>query len=206
MSTITIYTINISRIRQLDLSWMKDKMPRRWERAGKYLREQDRLLCLGAGYLLNRAVGIRSEDELTFNENGKPIAPSKADFSLSHSVQRSAIVVGDGQIGLDIEKIESEFPKEAQMIFTEEEKSFCMANPNPNLCSYQLWTMKESVLKASGLGFSLDPTTFSVLPAFSKEPVKVGENVWHIVSGVFDGYCCSVCREQPIDKLQWVEI
>ncbi len=206
MTNITIYTINIPHIRQLNLDWMKYAMPQRWERVQRFVREQDKLLGLGAGYLLRNVADIESESELTLTKNGKPIAVSKADFSLAHSGERSTIVINNGKIGLDIEKIENEFPQEAQMIFTEEEKTFCRKAPNPNICAYQLWTMKESVLKAIGLGFSFDPASFCVLPAFSKEPVKIGENVWHIACGVFDGYSCSVCREKPINEINWIEI
>ncbi len=206
MTTITIYTINNDKTRFLDFDWMKTAMPERWAKSQRFVREQDRLMCLGAGYLLRSVAGIESESELTLTENGKPIAVSKADFSLSHSGERSAIVINNGKIGLDIEKIEDEFPKEAQMIFTEEEKTFCRNAPNPNICAYQLWTMKESVLKAIGLGFSIDPASFCVLPALSREPVKIGDNVWHIACGVFDGYSCSVCREKLIEKLNWIEI
>lgn len=39
-------------------------MPERAEKAGRFRLEGDRLLCLGAGYLMMHAMEIRSESEI----------------------------------------------------------------------------------------------------------------------------------------------
>ena len=44
-------TLHVSQIRGMDFSWMKEAMPERWKKAHRFLREEDRLLCLGAGFL-----------------------------------------------------------------------------------------------------------------------------------------------------------
>ena len=186
----------------MDFFWMKDAMPQRWNKAHSFLREQDKLLCLGAGYLLREVVGIESENEILFTEYGKPYAPGKKAFSISHSSELCAIATEDAgtglEIGLDIEKIEENFPTEAKIIFTEEEKAWARD------CSsrlYQLWTMKESVLKAVGMGFYLEPSTFSVLGAISKTPddadenhaIKLNDTTCQIENWEKDGYSFSTC-------------
>lgn len=162
------------------------------EKAHRFLREEDRLLCLGSGFLLRQFAGIESEKEISFNEYGKPFAPQKKDFSLSHSSEICAIAVNEGKIGLDVEKMEETFPNEAKMIFTEEEKNWAGDCADR---SYQIWTMKESVLKAAGVGFSIEPTTFSVLSAVLGGAVTFGGESWQIESEKEGGYCFSVCKK-----------
>ena len=202
-------TLHVSQIRDMDFSWMKEAMPERWKKAHRFLREEDRLLCLGAGFLLKRFAGINSEKGLSFNEYGKPFAPGKKAFSISHSFELCAIAISDregAKIGLDIEKIEEAFPEEAKMIFTAEEKEWVTALEKDNStaflkdfsgdsskCFYRLWTMKESVLKAMGQGFNFEPASFSVLPAFSKEDIKINGENWRIEAFERDGYSISVC-------------
>ena len=191
-----IHTLHINQIREMDFSWMKEAMPERWKKAQRFLREEDLLLCLGAGFLLRQFAGIESEKEISFNEYGKPFAPGKKDFSLSHSSELCAIAVNERKIGLDVEKMEETFPIEAKMIFTEEEKNWAGDSAER---SYQIWTMKESVLKAAGLGFSIEPTTFSVLPAVLGGAVTFGGESWQIESEKKDGYCFSVCKKSSYE-------
>ncbi len=177
----------------MDFSWMKEAMPARFEKARRFLHDQDKFLCLGAGYLLKKFAGIETEKEILFSEYGKPYAPCKKKFSISHSSELCAIAISDSEIGLDVEKIEEVFPSEAKMIFTEEERKWaedCIER------LYQLWTMKESVLKAVGMGFYLEPASFSVLEATSQgenTTVKINGNKWQVESWKKDGYSFSVC-------------
>ena len=205
-----IHTIHIDQVRGMDLRWMEQAMPARWERAQRFVRERDRLLCLGAGVLLRMKAGVGSERELTFNEHGKPFAAGRNWFSLSHSGDLSAIVIDRGRVGMDMEYVGSPFPAEAaERIFTKDELSHIgnalqeEGEPIGRLqdrAMYRLWTMKESMLKAIGVGLAMDPSSFSVLPALSGDPVTVGDDKWYIAGGESGGYCYSVCREEPTEQ------
>ena len=195
-----VRALSLERIRRMDFSWMQDAMPARWARARRFLREEDRLLCLGAGFLLRELLGIESEKEISFNEYGKPFAPGRKKFSLSHGGGLCAIAVSEREVGLDIEKIVQPFPAEAGAVFTEDEKRWAFesgANCGASADSraYRLWTMKESAMKAVGLGFFLDPKSFSLVPALSGEAVMVGGKSWRVQSAEAQGYSVSVCAE-----------
>jgi len=60
------------------------------------------LLCLGAGLLMNRVLGIE-ERELQYGEYGKPYALGKAEFSISHGGNWAILSVGSQPVGVDIE-------------------------------------------------------------------------------------------------------
>jgi phosphopantetheinyl transferase len=55
---------------------------------------------------------------------------------------------------------------------------------------FQIWTAKEAVMKATGLGFTLDPLSFSVVP-FDKF-CEANDKIWTISSNIHDGHMVSV--------------
>ena len=78
-----IYGIHIQTIDTIPGEALMELMPGRYVRSRKYLRREDRLRCLSAGYLLHRVLGI-AESELQYGEYGKPFVPGSTEFSLSH--------------------------------------------------------------------------------------------------------------------------
>ena len=187
-----LHTLHIDKIRTMDFSWMKEAMPERWNKAHRFLKEEDRLLCLGAGILLRDFAGIKSEKEISFNGYEKPFSPGKKYFNLSHSAEICAIAVSDEEVGLDVEKLEAVFPDEAKTVFTEEEKIWAGDSSER---AYEIWTMKESVMKAIGMGFSFEPESFSVMPCLLGEVLKVKDCFWEIERMKKDGYVFSVCSK-----------
>ena len=66
-----IYGAHIQMIEHIPLGYWMDRMPARYARSQKYLRREDRLRCLGAGFLIHRVLGIE-EKKLQYGEYGKP--------------------------------------------------------------------------------------------------------------------------------------
>ena len=65
---------------------------------------------LGAGYLLLKYLGVKSDDQLVFGEKGKPslnkeMSDCYKEFSLSHCGKYVALAVSDSPVGVDIEKM-----------------------------------------------------------------------------------------------------
>ena len=60
-------------------------------------------------------------------------------------------------------------------------------------------------MKALGLGISLPPNSFDVVPFIQNMPVQVKKNWLYAASGEVEGYCYSVCAFHPIDLIKWVE-
>lgn len=69
-----------------------------------------------------------------------------------------------------------------------------------------LWTWKESLTKAVGLGMSLKPISFDVLPFTENLALCLNGQTWYAATDSIAGYRFSVCAPLPIDSLEWVEM
>ena len=205
MTDITIWAIQTETVRLLDLSCLEAAMPQRMERARRFRFEKDRLLCIGAGYLMMQVIGIRNESELRFGANGKPFAPGYSAFNLSHSGQWCVLACGtERTIGVDIEQIDENSMEVAPAVYTQRELEWMAADPLNRF--FQMWTWKESLMKATGMGMSLEMQAFEVLPFAKGRPVLLQGKAWYAQGGSLDGYYYSVCSDEPIGRLMWVEI
>jgi phosphopantetheinyl transferase len=134
------------------------------ERAAKFRFVQDRhryivthaiLRIILDGYLKSAPTEI----EFISNDYGKPSLPEKfkkIHFNLSHSKGLSALAFSTkAEIGIDIEKIDPEFDFDliANAHFSDAENNFLHAeNEQTRKSFYTLWTRKEALLKAVGIG------------------------------------------------------
>ena len=204
MREITVYALRADRVREMDPSALERAMPERMKRARRFRLERDRLLCAGAGFLLTGALGIRNEDEIRCGGNGKPFAPGYPAFSLSHSGAWCVLAVcADGEIGADIEEIDGRSPEIAPEVCTAAELDWMRADPVERF--FRLWTWKESVMKATGLGLALPPASFEVLPFAEGRPLRLLSRDWHARGGRWDDCAYSVCADGPIGAVRWVE-
>ena len=203
MSEITVYAIRTDTVRQLDPGDLEAAMPERAARAGRFRFEKDRLLCLGAGWLMMKGLGIRRESELRFGENGKPFASGYPAFNLSHSGAWCILATGEGQaIGVDIEEINEKHTDVAHHVYTAPELHWMEEDPLNRF--FQLWTWKESVMKATGSGLKLEPRSFEVLPFARGEGIRMQEKTWYARGGAWDNCMFSVCTEEPAERIRWI--
>ncbi len=104
---------------------------------------------------------------------GKLFIPSSdLSFSVSHSHSMGVLTLStDSFLGIDIEYIKPNFAyhRIANRYFTPLESQWLNAQPLldhvPSF--FNIWTGKESVAKATGLGLSIDFSSFSVIPIHS---------------------------------------
>lgn len=97
------------------------------------------------------------------DDQGKPQLLPLADdnalwhFNLSHAAELVAVALARTPVGIDVER---EVPMEqqafAQANFTAREQARLHADGDVPATFFQLWTAKEAVLKACGLGLRLD--------------------------------------------------
>jgi 4'-phosphopantetheinyl transferase len=92
---------------------------------------------------------------LKYNEYGKPYLEIDIDFNISHSggfvfCASSASM----KVGIDIEEVRPIKFDDYLYLFTPSEKNDILKHHCPNRKFFQYWAIKESVLKAEGLGLS----------------------------------------------------
>lgn len=152
---------------------------------------------LGAEWLLNRAVTewdakVPLPLSIGTKEKGKPfLRELPLVFSLSHSGPYIACAVADHEIGVDIQQRSTAKGSLLRRCFSERERAYIEASSDPAAVFTELWSMKESYVKALGVGLSLSFSSFSIELS---EPRRLADdsdvNFW---TNVGEDYSLSVC-------------
>lgn len=97
------------------------------------------------------------------------------DFNLSYSGDWMVLVVSDkGRVGVDIERIKQFDLKEvSSLVFNQKEISFVNSQDNKMNSFYQIWTLKESFLKACGKGLLSGPALSKICFSISNGEIKL---------------------------------
>lgn len=118
-------------------------------------------------YLLYEKLSLK-ENQLVFvkNEYGKPFLKNidLIHFNVSHSGEWVVCAIHDFPVGIDIEAIQSIDLDIAERFFSKDEFNDLMTKDKMHRLSYfyDLWTLKESYIKAVGKGMSISLDTFSI--------------------------------------------
>ena len=119
---------------------------------------------------LSKLTGLRpAELSFTRNSYGKPSLSYHSDvpFNVSHSGDWIALISGGtDELGVDVEKIAPIDMQIAERFFSPMESQFLAAEPDNRQLEtfYRLWTLKESYIKAVGMGLSMPLDSFAILP------------------------------------------
>ncbi|MCH5197532.1 MAG: 4'-phosphopantetheinyl transferase superfamily protein [Oscillospiraceae bacterium] len=178
----------------------------RKEKADRYLNVSDKCLSVGAWTLLNAAIGEKSGENVLFEENGKPyFENTPIKFNLSHSGNYALCAVSGGDIGCDIEKIKEVNMKVAHRFFFKEEIDLLdslESEAQKTEMFFRLWTLKESFMKATGLGFRLGLSDFCVYFENGSPRVKQsvdGRNYYFKEYNIEKKYAAAVCSAAECD-------
>ncbi|NJD01078.1 MAG: 4'-phosphopantetheinyl transferase superfamily protein [Ruminiclostridium sp.] len=137
----------------------------------RYVRHEDAQRVLMADILIRTIICGKlkiKNKEISFgsNEYGKPflIGAENFHFNNSHSGEWVVCAIDDLPIGIDVEMIQSIDFDIAERFFSKEEyKDFLSKDESEKLpYFYDLWTLKESYIKAVGKGLSIPLDTFSI--------------------------------------------
>lgn len=170
---IKLYTANVAcladdRLFESAYSLVSDERRRKTD---KYKYPKDKYLSLGVGLLLYRALGELGIDrdmiEFEYGERQKPYIRGRDDvfFNLSHSGEYALCAVADTEVGCDIEMIADADLAVAKRFFTENEYKSIISQPTDDIrreMFYRYWTLKESYVKATGLGIGCPMNSFEI--------------------------------------------
>ena len=108
-------------------------------------------------YGLSRAgLANCSLEDVKCSTHGRPYLDDAIDFNISHSGQVVVCVLSDEyRVGIDIEEIKPIELNDFTGQWTPQELQSIMSSVNPYEAFYQLWTKKEALLKAWGIGLSI---------------------------------------------------
>lgn len=180
--------------------------------AGRFLRKEDgELFSMGRvqrRLVLSEYLGIEPAlMEFTLGEFGKPFLRNanvpRVSFNSSHCSGRVAVAVAAGalDIGVDIERLNrdvSDTLMHANLSAGEQGWLRTLPPPARPAGFMRLWTCKEAIMKASGLGLQLDPSTIDLEPeaqALVSLPAALGDpRDYLLVSQILpDGFGLATC-------------
>jgi phosphopantetheinyl transferase len=144
--------------------------------------------------LLNEGISEKIINSIKRNSFGKPFLPDHTvDFNISHSGNYVVAVYSTHQqIGIDVEQNRSIDLSLYESIFHPQELTFLQNEDSPN-AFFEVWTKKESLLKAKGTGFQVDLAKVNVLDD------SVAHSYFHQVQ--IPGYTCFVCSTFPCQNV-----
>ena len=175
----------------LDLNGTQFVTGSRLKRIHCFRQNTDKARALVSGLLLRRFCGVVDDCDLIYGDNGKPYLKNNSMFfNISHSGDYVVLVTADNETGVDIEIVKP-FPESvAGRFFTPEENEYINAE-NTSEAFFRIWTAKESIMKGSGLGLSMSPESFSVLPMDSSAHV-IDNRTWFLEWFSFNNHI--ICR------------
>ena len=188
-------------------------------KAEKFNRSKDRLQFITAKsflkILLARYINTTPE-QVQFSEelNGKPILqmefPVSIEFNLSHAMEMILIALSHSKVGIDVEYIDRhlDFKQLIPHIFSTPECHFLGDSNNMINDFYSLWTRKEALVKATGLGISEQLTSIPCLGG----PHQVSANIigstkdWKVETVKMEGgYLASIAGDPKDDTISFYQ-
>ena len=159
----------------------------RISKAKRYLNESDRLLSIGAGYLIAKYIG---KNPIKTNENGKLYMNNAPLFNISHSGEYVVIAISEErEIGVDIQLINDKDLKPIEYVTKE-------SYPLEEM--FQIWSNKESLIKCLGKSMAI----IKEVPGLPLSGTRVFNNEkYYTHSMAFEGYSLSITLkgEEPFE-------
>lgn len=177
--------------------------PARREKTDRYRFTKDRYLSLGAEILLYhalRAAGISDlPADFCCGAQGKPYLKNcGVSFNLSHSGNWAVCAVSAREVGCDVEKIAPISLEIAKRFFCSAEYDDIAAQTTDearNEMFFRYWTLKESFIKATGLGMKLPLNAFRIVRGSEISIIQsVDGKAYHFAEyNELPGFRCALC-------------
>lgn len=205
MNKVKIYIADVTMLQDEELyTKMYTRLDSaRRSKADRFLFAKDKRLSVGAGILLLYALQQEKVENASFvvGPNGKPYLDGEDNlfFNLSHSGNMVMCALSEQEIGCDVEQMAAFEHELAEYVMTEQEQSLIYGSDGENARQqmfYRLWTLKESYMKATGMGIPLEPKSFGI--EFNGDGIHAAppadQRSFHFKEYVRnDGYCYSCC-------------
>jgi len=180
--------------------------PQKQAKIRRFLKQEDMQRSLVAEILLRVIIFEKlkiqnNEIGLAKNKYGKPYLKGNSGFhfNISHSGEWVVCATDECEVGIDVEEVKLiQTDNIVQNFFSEEECSYFKGKGDSQKLDlfYNMWTLKESFIKALGTGFSMDFKQFTILFG---DPIRVRSHrleSWFLKLYEIDsGYRLSLCTK-----------
>ena len=181
------------------------KMPETIQRQSlRFVRWQDRHANLLGKILLREGMKKHGYPpdclkKISYTEYNRPFIDGAIDFNISHSGNYVVCAINMvGRVGIDVERMKSLHIEEFKDCMTDEEWRAIQGSPDHLEKFYDLWTLKESVVKGDGRGMSLPLPEVRV----EGEIARVNNVSWYAKKINLDPhYSCHIAANHEISSL-----
>ena len=182
MEKVNLYVLRSTLVKEnYDLIYSFVSELRR-KKADKFINEKDKLLSLGAAYLIKKYLPSEDIKEMT---NGKPFLSNGPCFNISHSEGLIVLAVHDSRdVGVDIEKIDARHVDAIKYVLTNEERETSDAET-----LFLMWSNKESLVKCISTGL-VDIKKVNALPLNGIRELSC--NSYYSISKIYNSYSLSI--------------
>lgn len=143
------------------------------DRISRFKKDEDKYRsligeCLLKVMLFKNFSSVTCYPDICRNKYGKPFFKNidGIHFNISHSGNGIAAIISNKNVGIDIEKHENIDLSIAKRFFTNDEYKYIVEKDDESKKRfYKVWTLKESYIKAIGIGMSCPLDSFSVINA-----------------------------------------
>ena len=182
MNVVDVYIVNTQLVKDNFDFILSFVSPERKAKALKYVQEKDKLLSLGAAYLIKKYL---PNEKIKETKSGKPYFDNGPFFNISHSGEYVAMVIHQCRdVGVDIERIDESKIDAIKYVLSDKEKNVFDINS-----LFLMWSNKESLIKCLSTGIN-DIKIVSALPL---EGVRTINNQNYFTrSQIYNNYSLSV--------------
>ncbi|MCM3738298.1 4'-phosphopantetheinyl transferase superfamily protein [Bacillus cytotoxicus] len=193
----------------------------RQHKVKQFRDRKDAIRCIFADILARYAVHefngcTVDEVEKQIGVNGKPILtfPRNVHFNISHAGIWVVCIVDEQPVGIDVERIQEIDIDIAQRFFTKEEYDYIISSwttDEQQKRFFQIWTMKECYVKATGEGLSKSLISFSVQFDDQNIPTIIDNSIeqqheWQFEQHIIDeSYILSAASYKKSKKIKFLE-
>ncbi len=126
-------------------------------------------------------------------------------FNLSHSGKYIILAVSlNNDVGCDIEFHNPNLDfSEFSSFFTDEELSLISTSPLPVKSFFDLWTIKESLLKADGRGMHFPPKSIRLQNNYG---MLDNEKIYFRITEIAEQYSTSIACTENFDTIKFIEV
>ena len=173
----------------------------RIEKSLSYIPLKTRKQSILANVLIDNELKENAK-KIYYNDKNKPLIDNNVFFSISHSEDFVVFVKDTNDIGIDVEYIDINNTIILDYAFTDEEKNYINKKYKDNIKEgiIKLWTIKESVYKASGNTLNVLPKDISINTFDLKETVFYNEK-YNVITKKLDNYYLSISSKNKYDDL-----
>ncbi|OMF85290.1 4'-phosphopantetheinyl transferase superfamily protein [Paenibacillus sp. FSL R7-0273] len=214
-----LYAVSITEFPGFLMEPLLNCVAEKRERLSRLQQEKDRIRGL-LGDLLVRKVISQALNipyfNLRFARNayGKPfLCEGGLEFNISHSGDWVVCAVSKEPVGIDIEKKGTVDLELARRFFAKDEDRYIREQDDEESQLerfYQVWSAKESLIKAVGRGLSQGLDTFSVVSDYKLTPhIEMDGVIWNLTGVSLDsGYSLYACTAgtNTCEKIEIIDV